>query len=113
MEKYINPYITTWVEFFPDYGIVTKHDKKLFGDVFLRGRDKTYRKHFPSKEIALAWLEAFDASKLDKPYTCYLFTDKQFAMAKAKDGYAIPYTKKQRENPIRLGGPYDNNGDLR
>ena len=109
----MSSYITTWVEFSPDYGIVTKHDRKLFGDVILRGKDKTYRKHFPSKEKALAWLEAFDASKLDKPYTCYFFTDKQHAMTKAEDGYAIPYTKKQRENPIRLGETNDNNGDLR
>ena len=109
----MSDHITKWIEFFPAYGIVTKHDRKLFGDVILRGKDKTYRKWFPNKEKALAWLEAFDASKLDKPYTCYLFTDKQLAMTKFEDGYAIPYTKKQRENPIRLGEPYDNNRNLR
>lgn len=103
MEQNFSPYITTWVEFFPTYGNVTNHDRKLFGDVILRGTDKTYRKHFPSKERALAWLQAFDASKLDKPYTCYLFTDKQLAISKAEDGFSIPYTKKQRENPIKLG----------
>ena len=87
--------------------------KYFSGNISANLKDKTYRKWFPNKEKALAWLEAFDASKLDKPYTCYLFTDKQLAMTKFEDGYAIPYTKKQRENPIRLGEPYDNNRNLR
>ena len=105
MATYINPYKTTWIEFFPESGIVTKHDKKMFGEICfisLMGKDKTYRKSFPTKEMAIAWLEAFDASRLDKSYTCYLFTDKQFSMATSKDGFAIPYTKYQKERPYYL-----------
>ena len=99
----LSPYKVTWVEFFPKFGIVTKHDRKLFGEVIRRGVCRTYIKHFANRDAALKWLYSFDASKLDKPYTCYLFTDKQFSMAKESDGYRIPYTQKQLDNPVHLG----------
>ena len=57
----------------------------------------------PSKEDAISWIKNFDASRLDKSYTCYLFTDKQFSLAKAENGFAIPYTTKQRNTPYTLG----------
>lgn len=98
----LSPYVVTWVEFFPTSGIVTKHDRRLFGDYALFGTNKTYRKHFPTKDMAMAWLEAFDASKLDKSYTCYLFSDKQFGMATREDDFAIHYTKHQLANPFYL-----------
>lgn len=103
MNIVFSPYIVTWVEFFPDSGIVTKHDQRLFGAIPLRGKSpKTYRKHFRTKEAARKWLESFDPSRLDKSYTCRYFTDKQFEFTTAADGYKIPYTRKQWEDTFRL-----------
>ena len=96
-------YNVTWVELVPSAGIVTKHDRRIFGEFRPAGKERTHRKHFPSKEDAISWITNFDASRLDKSYTCYLFTDEQFAIAKAENGFEIPYTRKQLENPYTLG----------
>ena len=101
--KEFSPYKVTWVELIPNTGIVTKHDRKIFGEFRPSGKERTHRKHFPSKEDAISWITNFDASRLDKAYTCYLFTDKQFSLAKAENGFAIPYTTKQRNTPYTLG----------
>lgn len=101
--KEFSPYKVTWVELIPNTGIVTKHDRKIFGEFRPSGKERTHRKHFPSKEDAISWIKNFDASRLDKSYTCYLFTDKQFSLAKAENGFAIPYTTKQRNTPYTLG----------
>ena len=97
MEKIIklSPYGIYWVELVPIKGIVTKHDRGLFGDAFQRGTEKKHYKHFSSKQRALDWLANFDATMLDKSYECRLFTDKQFGMTKAEDNFAIPFTSKQ------------------
>lgn len=98
-----NPYKTTWVEFVPASGIATKHDIAIFDPHIhiIRGTATHYR-WFPSKQHALDFLASIDSSKLDKSYTCYLFTDKQFGMAKASEGYKIHYTSKQLANPIYI-----------
>lgn len=101
--KTLSPYKIYWVEIIPENGIVTKHDRKIFGEFRPAGKERTHRKHFSSKEDAISWIKNFDASRLNKSYTCYLFTDKQFALAKAENGFAIPYTRKQLENPYTLG----------
>ena len=93
-----------WAEFTPMSGrVVTKHDRKCFGEI-LCGYTSTrnYRKHFPSKEEAIEYLKTFD-KKLDKKYMVRLFTDKQFALAKQENGYAIPYTKKQLNEVYYVG----------
>lgn len=97
MEKSIklSPYKVYWVELVPSKGIVTKHDRRLFGDVLLRGTEKKHYKHFMNKQGVLDWLANFDATRLDKSYSCRLFTDKQFGLAKAEDNFAIPFTSKQ------------------
>ena len=97
MDKIIklSPYKVCWIELVPIKGIVTKHDRRLFGDVLLRGTKKKHYKRFPSKQEALDWLANFDATKLDKSYSCRLFTDKQFGLVKAEDNFAIPFTSKQ------------------
>lgn len=91
----LSPYKIYWVELVPSKGIVTKHDRRLFGDTFLRGTEKKHYKCFWNKDKALDWLANFDATRLDKSYECRLFTDKQFGMAKAEDNFAIPFTSKQ------------------
>ena len=97
MEKSIklSPYKVYWVELVPSKGIVTKHDRRLFGDTYPRSTEKRHRKHFSSKQDALNWLANFDATRLDKSYSCRLFTDKQFGLAKAENDFAIPFTSKQ------------------
>lgn len=92
--KEFSPYKVTWVELVPATGIVTKHDRKVFGEFRPKGKEMTHRKHFSCKEDAISWITNFDASRLEKAYTCYLFTDKQFALAKAENNFAIHYTKK-------------------
>ena len=49
----LSPYKIYWAELVPSKGIVTKHDRKLFGDVLLRGTEKKHYKHFPSKDKAI------------------------------------------------------------
>lgn len=88
-------YKVYWLELTPEKGIVTKNDRKAFGDVILSGKEKKHYKHFPSKELAIDWIIGF-SKKLDKRYTALLFTDKQFSMAKVENGeMIIPFTKKQ------------------
>lgn len=98
----LSPYKIYWVELVPSKGIVTKHDRRLFGDILLRGTEKKHYKHFMNKQRALDWLANFDATRLDKSYSCRLFTDKQFAMAKAEDNFAIPFTSKQLKDVYYL-----------
>lgn len=98
----LSAYKVIWAEFFPDYGIVTKHDRKQFGDIMCLGRGKTYRKHFASKAAALDYIRTF-SKKLDKSYTIRMFTDKQFSLAKETDDYAIPYTNKQYAEIYNIG----------
>lgn len=97
MEKSIklSPYKVYWVELIPSKGIVTKHDRRIFGEYCLTGKESKHYKHFPSKQDALNWLANFDAARLDKSYSCRLFTDKQFGLAKAENDFAIPFTSKQ------------------
>lgn len=108
MKKYtdlnaLSSYIITWAEFFPAYGVVTKHDRRqIDGYSATIGKSpKTYRKHFPSKLHAVKFLHEFN-KKLDKAYTVRLFTDRQFAMSKLSEGYRIPYTRKQWEETYEL-----------
>lgn len=92
-----------WAEFTPTTGkVVTKHDRKQFGEVLCNYTGaKTYRKHFPNKEAALDYVKNFD-KKLDKKYMVRLFTDKQFSMAKQENGYAI-HTQKQLDEVYYVG----------
>ena len=102
----LSPYKIWWVEFVPDKGCVTRHDRAALGDALLLGkRSPFYRRPFPSKRAAVDFLINF-RKRLDKRYTCYLFTDKQFTMANPETGYAIPYTAKQKNNPYYLLGNY-------
>ena len=76
----LSKYQVAWVEFFPDKGCVTKHDRRAFGDILLLGRrEKTHRKCFPNRERAESYLQNFNR-KLDKHYTCLMFTDKQLTL---------------------------------
>ena len=99
-----SPYKIWWAEFIPTTGrYVTKKDIAALGHKSYVGiRNKTWRKHFASKERAVAFLTNFNG-KLSKRYKVLLFTDKQFGMAKQENGYAIPYTKKQLSEPYFIG----------
>ena len=82
---------------------VTKKDIAALGEKFYCGiHNKTYRKHFVSKEKAIAFITNFNG-KLSKRYMVRLFTDKQFGMVKQANGYAIPYTKKQLAEVYYIG----------
>lgn len=100
----LNAHAVTWAEFFPAYGIVTKHDmRQIVGMTATTvDRPKTYRKFFANKQKALEWLAAFN-KPLDKPYTVRLFTDKQLSLAKQSENYRIPYTHKQWAETYEIG----------
>ena len=99
-----SPYKIYWAEFIPTTGkYVTKQDIAALGHKSYVGiHNKTWRKHFPSKEKAIAFITNFNG-KLSKRYKVLLFTDKQFGMAKQETGYAIPYTQKQLNEPYYIG----------
>lgn len=100
--KEFSKYIVTWAEITPNKGIVTKHDRKAFGDILLLGVETKHFKHFADKESAKNWIKNFN-KKLDKNYTVRLFTDAQFALAKTIGGETtIPFTKKQMEEVFVL-----------
>lgn len=95
--KHISSYQVFWAEITPSKGIVTKHDRKAFGDLTFIGVKRKYFKPFVNKDCAMRWIENFK-KKLDKKYTVRLFTDKQFSMATRSEGeLIIPFTKKQKE----------------
>lgn len=99
----LSAYRIYWAEFFPAYGVVTKHDRKQLGEIMSYHKSpKTYRKHFPSKEKAVEFLTNFN-KPLNKPYTVLLFTYRQFALAKQSEGYAIHYTRKQLGKTYEIG----------
>lgn len=101
--KKFSAYVITWAEFFPAYGVVTKHDRKQIDGYTATGKSpKTYRKHFANKQKAVEWLNSFN-KRLDKSYTVRLFTDRQFGLAKQEDGYRIPYTRKQWAETYTIG----------
>ena len=95
-----------WAEFTPVTGrYITKKDIAAIrgvNDRYIGRYNKYYRHHFPSKDAAIKFIDTFD-KKLSKRYMVRLFTDKQFSMAKAENGYAIPYTKKQMEEVYYVG----------
>ena len=92
--KELSPYQITWAEFIPESGVVTAHDQKLFGSISVHPNMKNYRKSFPTRDAAVTYLKHF-AKDIDKQYTVFLFTDKQFGLAKEENNYAIPYTQAQ------------------
>jgi hypothetical protein len=96
MKENLNAYHIYWVEFIPEFGKVTAHDLRAFGYNFCHRKEATYKKPFASKEAAVEFIQTF-GKKLDKRYMCLLSTDKQFAMATESNGYAIPYTEKQKQ----------------
>ena len=99
----LSAYRIYWAEFFPAYGVVTKHDRKQLGEIMSDHKSpKTYRKHFASKEKAVEFLTSFN-KPLDKSYTVRLFTDRQFGLAKQEEGYRIHYTRKQWAEVYTIG----------
>lgn len=96
-------YRVFWAEFFPAYGVVTKHDRKQLGEIMTDYKSpKTYRRHFPSKAKAVEFLTNFDKN-LDKSYTVRLFSDRQFSLAKESEDYRIHYTRKQWIESYEIG----------
>lgn len=73
-----------------------------YSDRYIGRYNTNYRRHFPSKERAMEFINNFN-KKLSKRYMVRLFTDKQFGIAKAENGYAIPYTKKQLDEVYYVG----------
>ena len=100
----LNPYKIVWLEFRPIKGIVTKHDKKIMG-VYSSFKDRFY-KFSASKEKAMEFLNdnlmKIDFSKLDKPYECRIFTDKQYSNALESEDYKIHFTAKQESEMILI-----------
>ena len=91
----LSAYRITWVEIRPLSGRkVTKADSHKMGGVCIRFNGFGYH-HFGNKERAIAWLEEQKGKTFSKGYEARIFSDKQFGMTNASDGYAVPFTKKQ------------------
>ena len=97
----LSPYKIVWVEFFPFYGYVTRHDQKQLGAIVTFSKHKSYRQCFINKDVALNYLRSF-SKKLDKSYRCLISTDKQYGMAKEENNYEIQYTDKQKKEVFYL-----------
>lgn len=102
-------YGVTWVEMVPVKGIVTKHDRKMFGDIMLMGTETIHYKHFATKDDAINYLTNFNL-KLDKQYICRMCCDKQFGYIKDNgrvrtrmNGEAIQFTSKQLKEIYTIG----------
>lgn len=94
-------YRITWVELRPATGYkMTKADANKCGAIVRHNNGYGYM-HFASRERALEWLKTHHS--LSKVYECRLFTDKQFGMAQASTGYAIPFTSKQYSEVFYVG----------
>lgn len=103
MKNQMSKYRITWIELCPESGIVTKHDRKQFGDMLLLGKNLKHYLHFKDRPTALNWLRTFN-KRLDKQYTCRLFTDAQFSKSRYEDGQmVIPFTTKQRNEVYIIG----------
>ncbi len=95
----LSAYRITWIEYRPIKGVATKKDIKKLSVMPRTNSADMYTRclydHFPTREKALAHLASLKGAKLTKAYECRLFTDKQFGMRRADNGYAVPFTKKQ------------------
>lgn len=102
-ENPYSPYIAAWVVLVPTKGCVTLHDQRVFNRLEKPwARRKDFWKHFANREEAEKWLTTF-SGELDHCYECRICTDKQFGMAKMKNGrIVIPFTVKQREQIYRI-----------
>lgn len=103
--KTLSPYTISWVIIEPVKGVVTQHDRKMFGELNTTSiRNKQAFIHFANRSKALEYLKGFD-KKLDKKYMCRIITDAQFGKIKVqKDGtFDIPYTQKQLKEVYHLG----------
>ena len=97
----LNPYKIVWIEFRPVKGFVTKHDQKLFGSLLFEHKMKNLYKWFTSEKQARDYLYN-DFSKLDKPYECRIFTDKQYSNALESEDYKIHFTAKQESEIVLI-----------
>lgn len=71
----LNPYKISWLIIEPEKGVVTKHDRKMFG--MLNSTDIRNKKafiHFSDRGKAVNFAKSFD-KKLDKKYQCRIITD--------------------------------------
>lgn len=100
-----SPYQITWVEFRATKGIVTLKDKRLFsnGRYIDRTQSTTYKVWFSCKESAERYVSRIKTNRLSKAYEVRYFNDKQFALAKESEGYAIHFTKRQNEQMFVIG----------
>ena len=96
MKTELSPYKIFWIEIKPEKGIVTKKDRKTFGELLINSlQTKAIYLPFANKEKALNYIRTFD-KKLDKRYCVHLFNDEQFKLSKLINGVrTIPYTHKQ------------------
>ena len=94
----LSPYKIYWIEFRAIKGFITKHDQLIFGATIYGVMPKKHKfyKYLGSKDLAQKYLTN-DFSKLNKPYECRIFTDKQFSLAKDN---VIPFTKKQNDGMV-------------
>lgn len=108
-----SPYKMQWIVLIPETGIATKHDEKLLSSHpfwFTRsGANVALLRHCPDKNRANAIVNLLYDSQfdLDKHYTAYIITDKQFGMIDARggwseDGILDVLTTKQKQEAVTI-----------
>lgn len=107
---YFSSYKIQWIFLIPETGIVTKHDAKILErePFWFRGNSAMLMRHCPDKQRANDIINLLlDAQfSLDKHYTAYIISDKQFGMIDARGGWTkdgvldVMTTKQEQESVV-------------
>ena len=95
-ESELNAYKIHHATFVPVKGFVTKNDwKSITGMQCVYAKQKECGIHGPSELSVMDKVAKISMRGLGKPYTVYIYTDKQFGMRKFKDSVQKVLTSKQ------------------
>lgn len=109
---YFSPYKMQWIVLIPEIGIATKHDEKILSSHpfwFTRsGSNIALLRPCPDKNRANAIVNVLSNMQfeLDKHYTVYIISDKQFGMIDARGGWTkdsvldVMTTKQKQESVV-------------
>lgn len=107
-----SPYKMQWIVLIPEKGIATRHDEKILSSHpfwFTRSGDNiALLRHCPDKNRANAIVGVLSDMnfELDKHYTAYIISDKQFGMIDARNGWtkdgvlSVVTTKQEQESVV-------------
>ena len=104
MKTYFSPYKIKWIILIPSKGIATKHDHKRLDRRFYFNRgiqNNCLLASFPTEQHAINTLSSIKQVRLDKQYTAYIISDKQFGLSDGINWQNI-LTTKQKRNAVTI-----------